>query len=100
MAKQTNELNREHAHPLLDFLRTVEARKPISFADDGERSEALNAAYTLVSRLETPWETNLRLCMGQVSLPIEPPFRSNEGPASIRRCFEGPKRPPIAGKVA
>jgi len=37
-----------------------------SFSDDGERIQALLATYSMLSRLETPWETIVRLCMGQV----------------------------------
>lgn len=43
------------------------AADPNSFANDGDRIQALMAAYTLISRLETPWETVLRLVMGQVN---------------------------------
>jgi hypothetical protein len=52
--------------PIKCLLRSLEALERESFQDDGERIEALHAAYALVSRLETPWETILRLCMGQV----------------------------------
>ncbi|KAL2179572.1 uncharacterized protein P884DRAFT_297933 [Thermothelomyces heterothallicus CBS 202.75] len=41
------------------------ASDPNAFANDGDRIQALLAAYTLVSRLETPWETVLRLVMGK-----------------------------------
>ncbi|KAL2151685.1 hypothetical protein VTH82DRAFT_6783 [Thermothelomyces myriococcoides] len=44
------------------------AADPNSFANDGDRIQALMAAYTLISRLETPWETVLRLVMGQPPL--------------------------------
>lgn len=37
-----------------------------SFDNEDERSAALLAAYALVARLETPWETTARLCMSQV----------------------------------
>jgi hypothetical protein len=37
-----------------------------SFSDDGERIQALLATYAMLSRLETPWETIVRICMGQV----------------------------------
>lgn len=49
--------------------KTLEALEQIdqsSFANDGERNEALLAAYALVRRLETPWETVARLGMAQV----------------------------------
>lgn len=42
-----------------------------SFADDGERIQALMATYAMLGRLETPWETIVRMCMGEVST-IEP----------------------------
>ncbi|EAT86515.1 hypothetical protein SNOG_06684 [Parastagonospora nodorum SN15] len=39
-----------------------------SLKDESQRSKALLAAYALVARLETPWETTARLCMGQPAL--------------------------------
>lgn len=45
------------------------ASDPANFSNDGDRMEALLAAYNLVSKLETPWETVLRLVMGQVRKP-------------------------------
>lgn len=39
-----------------------------SFANDGERAQALQSLWGLVARLETPWETIVRLCMGQPAL--------------------------------
>jgi hypothetical protein len=41
-----------------------------SLKDESQRSKALLAAYALVARLETPWETTARLCMGQVRISI------------------------------
>lgn len=38
-----------------------------TFAEEGDRIQALAAAYALVSRLETPWDTVARLCMTEVS---------------------------------
>ena len=48
------------------FLPTIQGINATSFVDDGERSKILLAAYALVSRLETPWETVCRLAMAQV----------------------------------
>lgn len=48
------------------LLPTLNDINPSSFNDDGERSRALLAAYALVSRLESPWETVCRLAMTQV----------------------------------
>lgn len=39
---------------------------PASFENEDQRIKTLLAAYALVARLETPWETTARLCMGQV----------------------------------
>ncbi|KAI4112941.1 MAG: hypothetical protein LQ345_005985 [Seirophora villosa] len=52
----------EHLTPALEQIN------PSSFENDGERSKALQAAYALVSRLETPWETVCRLAMTQPAL--------------------------------
>lgn len=52
---------------LESFLEGVNGVSRLSFSDDGQRSLALLAAYALVSRLESPWETILRCCMSQVS---------------------------------
>ncbi len=71
MAKQANGLSGEHSRPLQDFLQILDATKAISFADDGGRSQALEAVYALVSQLETLWETTLRLYIGQVSVPTQ-----------------------------
>jgi hypothetical protein len=38
-----------------------------SFSSDADRQRWLLEAYKLVARLETPWETCLRLGMAQVS---------------------------------
>jgi len=67
--------------PFKCLLRSLDGLERESFADDGERIEALHAAYALVSRLESPWETICRLCMGQVcSIPAI-------GAISWRRCY-------------
>ena len=67
MAAQTNGVNGKHSQTLQKVLQTLlEEVSATTFADDGERTGALLAAYALTSRLETPWETILRLCMGQV----------------------------------
>lgn len=71
MAKQANGLSGEHSRPLQDFLQILDAIKATSFADDGGRSQALEAVYALVSQLETLWETTWRLYMGQVSVPTQ-----------------------------
>ena len=45
---------------------TLKSIKLDSFKNDGDRTQALLAAYDLVARLETPWEFIARFCMGQV----------------------------------
>ena len=62
MAAQTNGVSREHSRAFQD-LQTLEKLSSTTFADGGERREALMATYTLVSQLKTPWETILRLFM-------------------------------------
>lgn len=47
-------------------LPTLEGITQASFENDGERSKTLLAAYALISRLESPWETICRLAMSQV----------------------------------
>ncbi|KAI0379429.1 S-adenosyl-L-methionine-dependent methyltransferase [Hypomontagnella monticulosa] len=42
--------------------------KPTSFLNEIERIQTLQAAYALISRLETPWETIVRLGMNQPAL--------------------------------
>lgn len=60
------------------IVQTLNGISPASFANDGERIQAVVAAYALVARLETPWDFVLRLCMGQVrktQSPLKkPPF--------------------------
>ena len=48
--------------------RLINEISPSTFSNEGERAEALLATYALLSRLETPWETIVRLCMGQVGV--------------------------------
>ncbi|RYP72849.1 hypothetical protein DL769_004364 [Monosporascus sp. CRB-8-3] len=57
-----------HKDQGLDGIKTLNGTSPESFANDGERIQALLAAYALVARLETPWDFVLRLCMGQPAL--------------------------------
>ena len=49
-----------------DLVATLNGISSDTFSNDGDRIQALLAAYALVSRLETPWDFVLRLCMGQV----------------------------------
>ena len=60
----TNGASRQPIDTVLNGFNSIEAD---SFESDGDRSKALLAAYALVSRLETPWDTVARLCMNQVS---------------------------------
>lgn len=62
----TNGVHASTLEKLLDMLNDI---SQTSFNDDGERSKALLAAYALVSRLESPWETVCRLAMTQVLTP-------------------------------
>lgn len=71
MAAHTNGINGKESQTLTNYLQSIDTISAASFTDDGERSKALLATYTLLSRLETPWETILRLCMGQVGIQIQ-----------------------------
>ena len=87
MVVQTNGESREHSRTFQDLLQTLEEISGTTFADDGERTEALMATYTLVSQLETPWETILRLCMGQVHVQsLHPEAGAKRATAGIRGC--------------
>lgn len=52
------------------IVQTLNGISADSFENDGQRMEALSAAYALVARLETPWDFVLRLAMGQVGIII------------------------------
>ncbi|KAL9617509.1 MAG: hypothetical protein Q9160_007720 [Pyrenula sp. 1 TL-2023] len=52
----------QNTQQILDTLGSINAK---SFSEDGDRAKAVAAAYSLVSRLETPWESIARMCMGQ-----------------------------------
>lgn len=52
------------ASKIIESLNEINAG---SFENDGQRIEAVAAAYALVARLETPWDFVLRTVMGQVS---------------------------------
>jgi len=50
------------------FTKSIEGINRSSFAFDGDRVQALRAAYALVSRLETSWDTVARLVLTEASL--------------------------------
>jgi hypothetical protein len=54
--------------PLTDFVEAIEGINRDSFVEDGDRIGALQAAYALVSRLETSWDTVARLVLIQPAL--------------------------------
>ena len=60
--------NGHRTSTLIEFSKTVNGIDSSSFANDGERSKALLAAYALVSRLESPWEAVSRIAMAQVNM--------------------------------
>ncbi|KAL8923979.1 MAG: hypothetical protein Q9208_004263 [Pyrenodesmia sp. 3 TL-2023] len=68
MASGLDKTNATGLKDTQQLLKTLDAISAESFEDDGLRCQALLVAYTLVSRLETPWETIARLCMGQPAL--------------------------------
>jgi hypothetical protein len=51
-------------------IKNLDSIKADDFDTDGDRNKTLLAAYALVGRLETPWETVTvsRLCMSQVNV--------------------------------
>lgn len=59
------------------FVHSIEGINRPSFSFDGDRIKALAAAYALVSRLETPWDTVARLCMTEVRDGYSCPVRSD-----------------------
>lgn len=63
---ETNVLNGADGHSPEKIVQTLNGISADTFDNDGERIQTLLAAYSLVSRLETPWDFVLRLCMGQV----------------------------------
>lgn len=70
MAPQTNQPNGNNGQNVQKLLQSLEGINAESFGNDGERIQAVVAAYALVSRLETPWEFVARLCMNQVYADI------------------------------
>ena len=55
-----------NGHP--ETASVLEGITADSFKNENDRIKTLLEAYALVARLETPWETTARLCMGQVCL--------------------------------
>lgn len=70
MTEKKNGVNGQQSQTLTNHLQNINAISASSFPDNGERGQALLATYAMLSRLETPWETILRLCMGQVGLAV------------------------------
>ena len=68
MVAKTDGVNVNHSQAFQKVLQILEELRTTSFANDGERIQALFATYALMSQLETPWETILKLCMGQVEV--------------------------------
>lgn len=63
VAQTPNGIN---GHKAENVAQTLDGINTDAFENDGERIQALTAAYALISRLETPWDFVLRLVMGQV----------------------------------
>ncbi|RYP62759.1 hypothetical protein DL770_009540 [Monosporascus sp. CRB-9-2] len=68
MESYTETVNGRDGQGFEGIIQTINGISPESFANDGERIQAVVAAYALVARLETPWDFVLRLCMGQPAL--------------------------------
>lgn len=64
--KMDQNTNGATTSPLQGYLQTVENLNSLSFGNEEDRLRALHATYALVSRIESPWETVVRLGMGQV----------------------------------
>jgi hypothetical protein len=58
-----------NGHGNQDLLKTLGGINVESFSNDADRSKAVVEVYALLARLETPWESIARLCMGQVNPP-------------------------------
>ncbi|KAK8069621.1 S-adenosyl-L-methionine-dependent methyltransferase [Apiospora phragmitis] len=56
------------SHSSDKILQDLDSISADGFASDADRYKALLAAYHLVARLETPWDTVTRLCMTQPAL--------------------------------
>ncbi|KAI9370225.1 S-adenosyl-L-methionine-dependent methyltransferase [Aspergillus egyptiacus] len=65
----TNGTNGSHqdADALVEYISRID-RSSFSTSSDGDRIKVLKAAYALVSRLETPWDTVARLCLTEPAL--------------------------------
>lgn len=77
---ETNGTNGVNGHSGLksqEILKTLNGINGDSFENDGQRIEAVAAAYALVARLETPWDFVLRLAMGQVSADLSDNVNEN-----------------------
>ncbi|KAJ0108716.1 hypothetical protein J7T55_011206 [Diaporthe amygdali] len=68
MPASTNGINGNAGSKHQNILQTLNGISAESFENDGQRIEAVAAAYALVARLETPWDFVLRLAMGQPAL--------------------------------
>lgn len=68
-------------------LQAIQGLSRSSFTDDGDRIQVLAAAYALVSRLETPWDTVARLCMNEVSSTRE---NTKKSEVKLRRITTQP----------
>jgi hypothetical protein len=66
MVSETENMNGHNGTSGQKLIHTLKEIDANSFSDDGERTQAVLAAYALVARLETPWEFLARFCMGQV----------------------------------
>jgi hypothetical protein len=56
MTELTNGVNNHDGKNVQCILQPLNQINTDSFANDGDRIQAVVAAYALVSRLETPWE--------------------------------------------
>ncbi len=94
MVEKTDRANEMPSEAVQRYLKVAEETSDTSFADDGERIQALLATYALMSRLETPWETILRVCCDQVNARSRQYSSETKSvPAGNRGCAESNQRP-------
>ncbi|KAL0942358.1 o-methyltransferase [Colletotrichum truncatum] len=62
---QTNISTSANSRPAQNFVRAAHEVATTSFRDELERSEVLQATYELIGKLETPWETYVRILLSQ-----------------------------------
>ena len=60
----------DHEVTVDSFVSSIENVNSSSFSNEGDRMKALLAAQALLVRLESPWDTAVRLNMTQVGASV------------------------------